>query len=40
MTELKNLDLHGERVVYVDEGSGEVLLLLQWEVRKNIIKKS
>ena len=28
MTELKNLDLHGERVVYVDEGSGEVLLLL------------
>ena len=28
MTALKNLDLHGERVVYVDEGSGEVLLLL------------
>ena len=28
MTELKNFDLHGERVVYVDEGSGEVLLLL------------
>lgn len=28
MTELKSLDLHGERVAYVDEGSGEVLLLL------------
>lgn len=28
MTELKYLDLHGERVAYVDEGDGEVLLLL------------
>ena len=28
MTELKYLDLHGERVAYVDEGQGEVLLLL------------
>ncbi len=28
MSELKHLDLHGERLAYVDEGSGEVLLLL------------
>jgi pimeloyl-ACP methyl ester carboxylesterase len=28
MSELKYVDLHGERVAYVDEGSGEVLLLL------------
>lgn len=28
MTELKFLDLHGERVAYLDEGSGEVVLLL------------
>jgi pimeloyl-ACP methyl ester carboxylesterase len=28
MSELHHLDLHGERVAYVDEGSGEVLLLL------------
>lgn len=28
MSELNHLDLNGERVAYVDEGSGEVLLLL------------
>lgn len=28
MSELNHLDLHGERVAYVDEGRGEVLLLL------------
>ncbi len=28
MTEMKYLDLHGERVAYLDEGSGEVVLLL------------
>lgn len=28
MTELKYLDLHGERVAYLDEGSGETILLL------------
>ncbi len=28
MSDLKYLDLHGERIAYVDEGSGEVLLLL------------
>ncbi len=28
MTELKHLDLHGERVAYLDEGDGEVVLLL------------
>jgi pimeloyl-ACP methyl ester carboxylesterase len=28
MTEMKYLDLHGERVAYLDEGSGEVILLL------------
>ena len=28
MSEMKYLDLHGERVAYVDEGSGEVVVLL------------
>ena len=28
MTEMKFLDLHGERVAYLDEGRGEVILLL------------
>ena len=28
MAELRYLDLHGERVAYLDEGSGEVILLL------------
>lgn len=28
MTEMKYLDLHGERVAYVDEGSGEAVVLL------------
>lgn len=28
MTEMKYLDLHGERVAYLDEGSGETVLLL------------
>ncbi len=28
MTDLKYLDLHGERVAYLDEGSGEAILLL------------
>lgn len=28
MTDLKYLDLHGERVAYLDEGQGEVILLL------------
>lgn len=28
MSDLKYLNLHGERIAYVDEGSGEVLLLL------------
>lgn len=28
MTEMKYLDLHGERVAYLDEGSGEVVVLL------------
>ena len=28
MTEMKYLDLHGERVAYLDEGSGEVIVLL------------
>ena len=28
MNEMKYLDLHGERVAYLDEGSGEVILLL------------
>lgn len=28
MTEMKYLDLHGERVAYLDEGSGEPILLL------------
>lgn len=28
MTELKYLDLHGERIAYLDEGSGEAIVLL------------
>lgn len=28
MTDMNHLDLHGERVAYLDEGSGEVVLLL------------
>ena len=28
MTDMKYLDLHGERVAYLDEGSGQAILLL------------
>jgi pimeloyl-ACP methyl ester carboxylesterase len=43
MTELKYIDLHGERVAYVDEGSGEVLLLLHgmagsWQTWRSVIR--
>ena len=37
MTEMRYLDLHGERVAYRDEGAGEALLLIMaWrEVRRH-----